>query len=169
MEFTEETLGAMRAYVKDNGRESTVEVSPGEARLSSWDNGKRFRAAVRPSPGGSFMVTVEDSAPEERELGFPYGLPFTVELAGTWEAREVLHYVRSLLSDYMALSMGVREFVRACREMSCRVYELNRGYGQLGVKPVDVASGAATVAARAASPGKRVEVSVREVPGESRG
>ena len=90
MEFTGETLEAMRSYVRDNCLLDCVEVGPGEARMFSEDAGRRFRATVRPVDGPGFSLTVEDVHTSDGELGFSYGLPFTVGLGGAWEAREAL-------------------------------------------------------------------------------
>lgn len=169
MEFTGETLEAMRSYVRDNCLLDCVEVGPGEARMFSEDAGRRFLATVRPGDGAGFSVTVEDRNPSEAELGFSYGLPFTVGLDGTWEARETLCYARAMLGDCVGLATRLRDFVEAARLLSCNVYELNRGYRQLGVPAVDCVGELAKVAARAAGPRKGVVVEVRDVPGESGG
>ena len=129
----------------------------------------RFVASINPlhpeisdGVGLVFCVRLEDVDPQERELGFSYGLPFAVSLDNTWSPRELLSYIRSLLNDIVCASVRLCTAIRSVRELSMSCFEINRAYSQMGVREIKVAESVANISARAAL-GEVVSISVQEV------
>lgn len=169
MEFSQDVIQEMNAYVADNNLQDFISVNPDVVTMLSEEPEQRFEARISPASGSNdetFCVSMQDTNPKTRELEFSYGLPFTATLDNTWTPREVLCYFRSMLNDCVVLCESLHEFITSTRQLSCHCFEINRGLEQLGVCPISVASEVANVAARAASPRKKVSVYLKEVPND---
>lgn len=167
MTFTDEQLTDFNGYVADNNLHEYINVHANCIQMKSECG--RFVASIKPlraeipaSDGLAFCVMIEDVDPQERELGFSYGLPFAVSLDNTWSPRELLSYIRSLLNDIVCASVRLRTAIRNVRELSMSCFEINRAYSQMGVREIKVAESVANMSARAAL-GKVVSISVQEV------
>lgn len=169
MEFSQEVIQEMNAYVVDNKLQESISVKPDGVTMLSEDSEQRFEARISPASGSNnetFCVCMQDTSHKTRELEFSYGLPFTATLDNTWTPREVLCYIRSMLNDCIVLCESLHKFITSARQLSCHCFEINRGFEQLGVYPISVASEIANVAALAASPRKKVSVYLKEVPND---
>lgn len=166
MEFSKDVIQEMAAYVAGNNLQDFINIKPDVVTMLSEEPEQRFEARISPASGSNnemFCVHMQDTNPKARELGFSCGLPISITLDTTWAPREILCYSRMMLEEYVHLCETLHEFIRSSRQLACHCFEINRGYKQLGVCTINVATEIATVAARAASPLKAVAVSVQSL------
>ena len=137
--FTKEDLDEVDNYVALNV--STIRLAPNvtatpEAITVNTDEYPgRFVATIYPDldPSG-INLEIEDRGPvPAREKSFDYGLPLRIPIKrgdnaakGQWKLVELVSYVRSMLSQYMAISKSLQDTADSLRTLKCECLELSR-------------------------------------------